>query len=174
MAARKQHSSLDVPAKGYRIHPDEVQNPTLRKAFELWTRLKGERRFPARNEITPRNMAEFLRNTVLVRVLEGGEEFQFRIVGDAIVMVQGKSFQGLTTAEADRRIPGYGKALNRTYRRVCAERVPFVYRGWFHNSPTGRAFFHETITLPLGADGETVDHILVVAVFAFSPDGMTG
>jgi hypothetical protein len=154
--------------RNHRIDPADVQNPMLRRAFDLWTRLRAARRFPARSEINPRNMAEFLRNTVLVRVLDGGEEFQFRIVGDAIVMVQGEGLQGLTTAEVDARIPGYGQMIRHTYQRVCADRSPLAFSGWFENTPGGRAFFHESLILPLGADGETVDHILVVAAFAFS------
>ena len=50
-------------------------------------------RFPPRAEMSPRDMADMLRNTVLVRVLDGGEEFEFRIVGDAMVVAQGCSFR---------------------------------------------------------------------------------
>ncbi|MGD0866111.1 MAG: PAS domain-containing protein, partial [Rhizomicrobium sp.] len=154
-----------------RIGTGEIQNAKLRKAFDLWTKLKGTRNFPARSEISPRDLTDFLRNTVLVRVLDGGNEFQFRIVGDAIVLAQGQSFQGLTTAEIEVRLPGYGVMVKRAYRRVHNERKPLVLRGWFEHAVTKRAFFHETLGLPLGPDDETVDHILVVAVFAFSEDG---
>ena len=33
----------------------------------------------------------------------------------------------------------------------------------------GRAMFHESLVMPLGDDGETVDHILVVGVYAMQP-----
>ncbi len=161
-----------APAKR-RIELSEIQNPLVRNGLDLWTKLKGARRFPGRSELSPRDMKGFLRNSVLVRVLDHGKEFQFRIVGDAIVSAQGQSFQGLTTAEIDRRLPGYGEMLRRAYRRIYEERAPVALRGLEH-SPTHRAFFHETLGLPLGADGETVDHILVVAAFAFGQDGAPG
>ena len=147
--------------------PAEAQNPLLRRAFELWSTLRGQRRFPRRGEVTPRNMAEFLRNTVLVRVVDGGKDFQFRIVGDAIVQVQGDSFQGMTTAEIDERIPGYGAMLCSVYREICARGEPLAYRGWFVQPHTKMAFFHESIILPIGPDDATVDHILIVGVYAF-------
>jgi hypothetical protein len=153
-----------------RISTAEIQSIQLRKAFDFWTKLKGPRPFPARSEISPRDLTDFLRNIVLVRVLDGGKEFQFRIVGDAIVLAQGQSFQGLTTAEIDLRIPGYGSMIRGAYQRVYTERKPLVLRGWYEHALSQRAFFHETMGLPLGPDAETVDHILVVAVFAFSQD----
>jgi hypothetical protein len=153
-----------------RVDASEIQNVQLRKAFDLWTRLRGSRLFPARSEISPRDLSDFLRNTVLVRVLDGGNEFQFRIVGDAIVLAQGQSFQGLTTAEIEVRLPGYGAMVKRAYQRIQGERKPLVLRGWFEQGTTQRAFFHETLGLPLGPDDATVDHILVVAVYAFSEE----
>jgi hypothetical protein len=155
------------------FNPAEVQNPMLRKAYEVWNVLKAARRFPTRAEIAPRNMAEFLRNTVLVRVLDGGKDFQFRIVGDAIAEVQGSSFRELTTTEIDARIPGYGAMLRSVYRQVCKTREPMAFRGWFVQPKTQLAFFHESLILPLGPDDATVDHILVVGVYAFEDKGLT-
>jgi hypothetical protein len=165
-------SAQQIRPETLSFNPAEVQNPMLRKAFELWNGLKVARRFPARTEITPRNMVEFLRNTVLVRVLDGGKDFQFRIVGDAIVEVQGESFQGMTTAEIDARIPGYGVMLKSIYRQVCKTGEPMAFRGWFVQPKTKIAFFHESLILPLGPDDATVDHILIVGVYAFEAKGL--
>ena len=170
MPDREQNSANFVRTPTVRVSTAEIQSAQLRKAFDLWTKLKGERPFPPRSEVSPRDMSEFLRNTVLVRVLDGGKEFQFRIVGDAIVLAQGQSFQGLTTTEIDVRIPGYGSMIRAAYQRVHTEQKPLVLRGWYEHALSQRAFFHETMGLPLGPDAETVDHILVVAIFAFGQD----
>jgi len=163
---------LSARPANHRIDPSDVQNPLLRKAMDLWTNLKGARPFPARTEITPRNMADFLRNTVLVRVIDGGTEFEFRIVGDAIVHVQGESFRGMTTAEIDVRIPSYGAMLKHIYSRVVEKRQPFAYRGWFVQPSSHRAFFHESILLPLGPSADAVDHLLIVGIYAFDAEGL--
>src|ERR1700691_2614604 len=120
MPDREQNSEIIARPPTARIDTSDVQSAQLRKAFDLWTRLKGDRPFPARSEISPRDLADFLRNIVLVRVLDGGNEVQFRIVGDAILLAQGQSFQGLTTAEIELRLPGYGKMVKRAYQRVYA------------------------------------------------------
>jgi hypothetical protein len=163
--------SVSVRPPNRRIEPEDVQNPLLCKAFDLWKELKGTRRFPERGEVTPRNMSDFLRNIVLVRIIDGGTEFEFRIVGDAIVMAQGEAFRGLTTAQIDKRIPGYGKMLNYVYRGVAERGMPTAYRGWFERADD-RSFFQETLILPLGPDGGQPDHILIVAVYAFDADGL--
>jgi hypothetical protein len=146
----------------------EVQNPQLLKGLELWRRQRGNERFPSRARMSPRLLAGLLRNTVLVRVK--GEDFEFRIVGDAIVTAQGASFQGMTTAEIDKIVPGYGRTLGKVYRHVCTTGEPSAYRGWFERGADGRAFFHESLVMPLGEDGKHVDHLLILGVYAYNDD----
>jgi len=148
----------------------EIQNPLLLKGLALWRRQRGTRRFPGRAEMSPRLLSNLLRNTVLVRVLGKAEDFEFRIVGDAIVTVQGASFQGMTTTQIEAARPGYGKMLRRSYVAVCESGEPSAYRGWFDRGADGRAFFHETLILPLGADGQTVDHLLILGVYAYNDE----
>lgn len=145
----------------------ELENPVTRKGFALWERLRGTRRFPSRNQLLPRELSDILRNIVLVKVLDEGREYQFRIVGDAMVIAQGASFMGLTLAEIDEMLPRYGSMLRGIYGQVYETREPNAYRGWFSRRADNRSFFHESLILPLGEDGKTVDHILVVGVYAF-------
>jgi hypothetical protein len=159
-------SITDAPRGRQRIALDDIQNPMLRKGLALWERMRGENRFPARAQMSPREMSGLLRNTVLVKVLDNGADFQFRIVGDAIVMAQGASFQGMTMGEIDQALPGYGTMLRDVYTRVYETGEPLAFRGWFERSADKRPFFHESLVLPLG-DGQTVDHILVIGVYAF-------
>jgi len=171
MPEREVFATAHVPARqraAQNIALAEVQNPLLRKGIALWERQRAARRLPGRDDMSPRVLAGLLRNTVLVRVQ--GDDFQFRIVGDAIVAAQGASFQGKTTAEIDATLPGYGRMLHRIYRDVRDAATPQAYRGWFERGADGRAFFHETVVLPLGSDGENVDHLLVLAVYAYTCD----
>jgi hypothetical protein len=152
----------------------EVRSPLLRKGLALWEGQKGARRFPGRAEMSPRLLSGLLRNTVLVKVLDSGAEFEFRIVGDAIVAAQGASLQGMTTAQIDVALPGYGRMLGRAYREVYEAGAPRAYRGWFERGTDGRAFFQETLILPLGADGQPADHLLILAVYAYSEEQALG
>jgi hypothetical protein len=171
MPEREAFATAIVPARdraAQNIALADIQNPLLRKGLALWESQRGARRFPGREDMSPRMLGGLLRNTVLVRVL--GDDFQFRIVGDAIVAAQGASFQGKTTAEIDTTLPGYGRMLHRVYRIVRDAATPHAYRGWFERQADGRAFFHETVILPLGSDGEHVDHLLVLAIYAYTCD----
>ncbi|HTW36921.1 MAG TPA: PAS domain-containing protein [Rhizomicrobium sp.] len=162
-------------ALGESVDIGTLRDPLLQQAIAVWNEQKGANRFPAREAMTPRVMAPFLRNIVLVRVIESGADYEFRVVGDAIVQVQGAAFQGLTLAGIDAQLPGYGAALRPIYDALVAEGTPRGFRGHIQQSPIKRAFAHETLLLPLGKDA-AVDHILVVGVYAYTveqppPDG---
>ncbi len=148
----------------------EIQNPLLLKGLELWRSHCAGRPFPTRAEMSPRLLAPLLRNTLLVKVLGSAEEFEFRIVGDAIVSAQGASFQGMTTAQIDGKLPGYGRMLKQVYQGICESGEPGAHRGWFERRADGRAFFHESLCLPLGEQGGAVDHLLILGVYAYNDD----
>ncbi|HEY2069860.1 MAG TPA: PAS domain-containing protein [Rhizomicrobium sp.] len=164
-------TELTKPAETSRFRHNipvaDVRNPLLLRAIDLWQRQRGDRRFPERSEMTPRVLGGLLRNTVLVRVLDGGRDFEFRIVGDAIVAAQGASFQGYTTAQIEAALPGYGRMLKRVYGLAYETGEPSAFRGWFERGADGRAFFHESLVLPLGTGG-VVDHLLILGVYAYS------
>ena len=161
--------AAEASALGERIDIAMLRDQILLQALAVWNETKGAARFPAREAMTPRIMAPFLRNIVLVRVLDGGKEFEFRIVGDAIVQVQGGAFQGLTLTQIDEKLPGYGATLKPIYAAVVAEGSPRAYRGHVPDGPVKRAFSHESILLPLGTEA-AVDHILVVGAYTYTVD----
>lgn len=168
--ARRDPPQDDGNRLGQRIALEALRQPQTLQALTLWNAQRGERRFPPREALSPRAMAPFLRNTVLVRVIDGGKDYQFRVVGDAIVEVQGASLQGLTIGEIDKAQPGYGSALRPVYDRVVARGEPLAFRGQVPQAALRRAFFHESLVLPLGADGTTVDHLLVVGAYSYTMD----
>lgn len=157
----------DKSPLGERVDIAAIREPVLHQALAVWNELKGTGRFPNRDAMSPRAMAPFLRNIVLVRVLEDGKEYEFRIVGDAIVQVQGGGFQGHTLTEIDAKLPGYGAFLRPIYDLLVAAGEPHAYRGHVPDGPVKRAFAHETLLLPLGADA-AVDHILVVGAYTYT------
>ncbi|MGN6150286.1 MAG: PAS domain-containing protein [Rhizomicrobium sp.] len=167
LAASEPAERLSRPRHG--IVLPEIENPLVQKALSIWENARGARTMPSRADMSPRLMAGLLRNTVLVRVIGAGEEFEFRIVGDAIVQAQGASLQGMTMAQIDLVLPGYGTLLHNVYANAWRKRIPGAYRGWYVREADGRSMFHESLVMPLGDDGETVDHVLVVGVYAMQP-----
>ncbi|HEY0283701.1 MAG TPA: PAS domain-containing protein, partial [Rhizomicrobium sp.] len=76
------------------ISPEEVDSPILKHGFAYWKDLRAGREFPARSDITPRGLGSLLRNALLLRVIDRGEDYEYRIVGDAHVLAHGVSVQG--------------------------------------------------------------------------------
>lgn len=163
--------SADAPARANQsIALDEIGNALVQRGLDLWNERRGDKAMPSRTDLSPRALSGLLRNTALIRVLDGGDEFEMRIVGDALVQAQGASLQGMTTAEIDLVLPGYGTVLRDVYRHVCDTGEPAAYRGWYVRDADGHALFHESLVMPL-ADGRFADHLLVVGVYAKQPDG---
>jgi hypothetical protein len=158
-----------LPRPRHSIALSELENGLTQKAYGVWQNARGERLMPSRAGMSPRVMSGLLRNTVLVRVIGAGDEFEFRIVGDAMVQAQGASLQGMTMAEIDLVLPGYGTILHHAYSNAYRKRAPFAYRGWYVREADGHAMFHESLVMPLADDGETVDHILIVGAYAMQP-----
>jgi hypothetical protein len=142
----------------------DIEHPALRKGIDLWERACGGRRFPAKTAMTPRVLRSVLPHAALVQVLPD-DEFVARIAGDAIQFANGFTFQGLTTAEVEVKLPGFGKVLHKMYATVRDSGEPLAMRGWFYREADTRCLFHETVNLPLGSVDGVVDHLLVLAAY---------
>ncbi|HWD48468.1 MAG TPA: hypothetical protein VG309_00985 [Rhizomicrobium sp.] len=149
-------------------HPitlDDIENAIVQRGVDLWMEARGSKSMPSRMQLSPRVLSPILRNTVLVRVISGGEDFELRIIGDAVVQAEGRSLQGMTTAEIDLVLPGYGEVLRKGYAWAQRKAEPGAYRGWYDREADERTMYHETAVLPLSDDDKTVDHILVVGAY---------
>ncbi|MBU6298062.1 MAG: PAS domain-containing protein [Alphaproteobacteria bacterium] len=149
-----------------RIALEDIESPILLQGVAYWRELSSGRSFPVRADITPRGLAALLRNTTLLRVIDGGKDYEYRIVGDAYVMAHGASFQGKRWSETYKRSPGYHSLIKPVYDWVVRKAEPVAMRGWIERGGESSEMVHsEYVFLPLGTDGKTVDHILVFAVY---------
>src|ERR1700688_3416251 len=73
---------------------DTVEHPDLRALYALWTEKRGERRMPARNDFTPRDMKAYLRRIHLYDVVEGGRDFRIRLLGTSMTIGMGQDPTG--------------------------------------------------------------------------------
>lgn len=147
------------------MHPvDGVRNPLLKSGVDYWRSLCGERRFPARSEMTLRGMAAILPYAVIVGVIDGGADYEYRYVGDAQRQAFKAYFKGLRVSQIEAAAPELGAALRRAYEQVRSLRLPFVVRVRHNPDPADSKPYYECIFLPLGVSDSTVDHLLVVGV----------
>jgi hypothetical protein len=171
-ASYAEEIEAEAPSRArHAILLEDIGSPVVQKGLGLWRERANGKTMPSRADLSPRVLSGLLRNTGLIRVV-GDNEFEMRIVGDALVTAQGASFQGMTTAEIDLILPGYGAALNSVYRYVRRTAQPAAYRGWYVREADGHSVYHESVVLPLSDDGQMVDHLLVVGAYAKQPGGV--
>ncbi len=156
---KPESSSVEIVA------PEDLKSKPVGLALRYWNDLRGARRFPSREEITPRGMAPFLRNVVLTRVIDGGRDYEYRIAGEAFVTAFGFNFKGMLLSQVQETDPDYGHATRAVFEFERNLGQPFALRGRIAAAAVAARFSsHETIFFPLGKDG-VVDHLLAATVF---------
>jgi hypothetical protein len=147
-----------------------VESEIVRAGVAYWKRCAAGRKYPDRGDISPREIRGLLRNVVLLRVIDSGRDYEYRIVGDAHVIAHGFSMQGKNLSRMDDHAPGYGAILKQLYDYPVRRGTPLALRGWLSMGEEGAEFvFSESVFLPLGPDDETVDHVLNFSVYAMHP-----
>lgn len=159
---------LAVPqySSGRILALDQIESATAREVVDYWRGLRGQRRFPARGDVTPKALKRLLRHIMLLKVIDGGADYEYRIVGDVQVQAYGESFLNKTLSEVGLKHPKFAEGMKIFYDGVRMGGEPFGYRGWIgRDMPDTRFSYHECAFFPLGASDEAVDHILVVGVY---------
>jgi hypothetical protein len=147
---------------------DELDSPVLKLAADYWRSLRKGRRFPARKDLHPRDMAGILRDIVLVRIIDGGADYEYRIVGDAQAQAYAVPLQGRRISEIAVTAPWFGHIATTVYEHVRRSGEPLILRGRIGREfPEAKFVYHETVFLPLGASDDAVDHLLIVATNVF-------
>jgi hypothetical protein len=143
----------------------EATDRHVKAGIDYWQSLRAERPFPARSALTLRGMAAFLAHTVIVRVIGGGADYEYRFAGDAQNRVFRMPLKGIRVSQIEAVLPQLGATLRGVYDSARTTAAPFVVRGrllldTFDSGPS----YHETAFLPLGESDDAVDHLLLVGV----------
>lgn len=145
---------------------DAIESPILRQGLDYWNKLRGDRRYPSRQDMMPRDLTPLLRNIVLIRLVDDGKDYEYRIVGDAHVISHGFSMQGLRVSDVDKFSPGYGPVLKSLYDRAVRRRDVYAFKGWMERGEKHKQYIYsQSIFMPMGPDDATIDHVLNFAVY---------
>jgi hypothetical protein len=149
---------------------DTVQRPRLQRLLDYWQARRGDRHMPARADIDPMDFAWLLGNISLVEVVRGDRaddplRYRFRLIGTRAAQRLGYDMTGRWLDDLPE--PTYRERLEQVYRDVVQARMPLVERP--NMLIDNRVHDYEVLRLPLAADGETVDMILLAVDF-FDPD----
>jgi hypothetical protein len=180
---------LDLPADGRRSHPilgpgknagvtpadhqtamanppydeAEIRDPRLKALFAYWKAKAGARRMPARKDLDPIEMKEWLGNLMLLDFPTGRFiEFRYRLEGTNIEAFYdahrtGRGVEAMT-AESERR------SVLPQWESVFERGRPAYYESDILSSE-GKLARQSKLLLPLSEDGEHVNMILGAIYF---------
>jgi len=159
---------LEVPqySSGHILALNEVESMPLRRIAEHWYALRGARKFPARADFAPKNLRSLLSHITLLRVVDNGADYEFRVLGDVQVRAYGENFRGMKLSEVGEKHPRFAEALKLLYDGVRMSGAALGYRGWIgRDMPDTKYSYHELTLFPLGPADDRVDHILIAGVY---------
>lgn len=117
--------------------------------LSIWQARKGEQAMPARSQITPRDLKDFLRNVILVQ-REGGEarQYRWRLIGTAVTEVVGHHTGKLFEESVP---PAHLARWNEACDMILESKQPWRFLGRVHIS--GREYMDaEHVYVPLAND----------------------
>jgi hypothetical protein len=145
---------------------DELETAPLKMAVEYWQSVRGTRLFPSRKELKPRAIAPVLPYLALLKVIDGGTDFEHRIVGDAQVRAFRVPLQNRRFSELADEAPELISISKLLYLKVVQTRAPVCWRARTGYDSLNVAFKEvEGVALPLGETEAAVDHVAVINTF---------
>lgn len=142
--------------------PDiQLDKPALRQLYAYWDDKRGDRPYPARQDIDPLDLKFILGCLLLLDVEHGARlRFRYRLFGSEIARHQGIDMTGKFTDEHPWR--EFAAKIHEVYSGLVSTASPCVVR---RRQMIGDRFFdHQSLVLPLGH--AAVDMILVGVAFA--------
>jgi hypothetical protein len=140
---------------------DAIQSEPLRLGAAYWNRLRGERPWPSRDELSIRDMSRFAHYMSLVQVIDDGADFLHRIVGHAMVCAFSVPIQNRRFSEIAVDAPKLIQNSFLIFRRVLETRAPVTLCQYAGHDIRQMVYMRgERVLLPLGRTSEHIDHIL--------------
>jgi len=143
-----------------------ITDERLQAVYEHWRRMAAGRPMPTRRDLDPVDIPRLLPYLMLVEVLPGGR-YRYRLIGTANVREHGMNATGLHVDEALKGAE-YKAHVLRLYDECVRERRPVYSESLFLSDAGGAIERHtKVIFLPLSADGQAVNQVLVAQVFLY-------
>lgn len=165
-------SSHELAPKGptfEAIALEALSKPLVIQGLAYWRSLCGTRTFPAREQLSPREILRLLTNTILLKVIDGGNDFEFAVVGDEVTRAYRTKLIHRRLSEIAKDIPNAATFWGGVYRDIIQNRKPWAVR--FSSGSDGEARFSnaEAVLLPLGPRDDVVDHIITFTQRTLAP-----
>ncbi|MGQ0662490.1 MAG: PAS domain-containing protein [Pseudomonadota bacterium] len=141
--------------------PAALRTPQVGHAYDYWAGKRAGRVMPARADIDPAEMAEWLPCTMLVDVAWDPLDFRFRLVGTEIVDNYGSDWTGRRLKDLD--CGGKLAEIVGEYAASVTDKTPSYFTDSYV-ARSGTFMRYERLLLPLSADGIDVNMLLGVQI----------
>jgi len=142
----------------------EIQQRAVLLGYDYWLRQRGTRKFPARAQIRPNEIAPVLSHFALIKVWDGGSDFEVRIAGDAMNYAYRAPLNGRLLSDIATDLPLMASRWRCIFAEVIATGSALAVRTRAgHDLPETNFTDSEAVFLPLGEDDNSVDHVLLFA-----------
>ena len=146
-------------------HSSRPSSRRLQALYDLWHGKRGDSTIPSRDDIDPLLECDprLVPHLFLLDVLENPTDFRFRLVGTALVAMEGSDNTGKRLGEC-----GYGRyeaLFRRTYEQVVADQAPHGFTGSLIWREKERLDL-EALHLPLTRSSDKVEVILGTMLFS--------
>lgn len=149
---------------------ENMETPVVRQGIAWWNKLRGERSYPARDDIRVRDIAGLLRHMVLAKVLDGCDDYLLTIVGDEVCRSYRAPIINRRMTEIAVDLPNMAARWLTLFRRVTMTGAPLAVVVTVGKETPEINFTHaETVCLPLGPMGQAADHIVCFGQHAARP-----
>ncbi len=131
------------------MYPAPLNNcmPELRALYDYWRGKRHGRRFPSRADIDPLEIPRLLEHIGLIDVMEGGEDFSYRLVGTGIARAFGEDPTGRQVGASTGG--SYANVIREACRRCWQTAQPVLFRG-IYRTREHNDLWAERLLLPLG------------------------
>ncbi len=147
----------DVPQDPLHGFRDRIRHPNLVRLYDYWAERRRGRSFPSRQDIDPVELRFAMGNMTLVDVLYEPLRFRFRLVGSLMAQRMGLDYTGKMVDEVVDT--DYRDSLLAAYQKIVESRGPSTIL--YEREIDGKTRRFEVLRLPLAADGETINMLLL-------------
>ena len=146
---------------------EDMAHPLLLQGIAYWRGLCAGRKRPERGDVTLRGLASLLHYAVLIRVIDGGRDYQYGFEGDAHVQAHGMCIQGKLWSQVRGGDTVHHQMNKMVYDRVVESGEPLGVCGWMmRDARNWELIYREAVYLPLGTEGGPPGDILGFAVYS--------
>lgn len=130
----------------------------VEESLAYWKSIRGDRPVPQRVDFDPTDIPRLLTHVVFLDVIDGGADFRFRVIGDAVRSASRGNYTGQMVGSLP-HITDDGPLMT-GLRQAVARREP-VHMPVPYVGPFKEVTLRNHLILPLTGEDDEVTHLLV-------------